>query len=63
MAKIIDMQDKTGNALTTAPTTREPLILQKRIGATTFTVNVRFSESATETLEDKIRRLIQREAA
>ena len=40
---------------------REPLRLRKRIGSTTFVVNVRFSDKATETLEDKILRLIERE--
>jgi hypothetical protein len=39
----------------------EPSILRKRIGSTTYVVNVRFSEKATETLEDKILRLIERE--
>ncbi len=38
-----------------------PLTLRKRIGSTTFLVNVRFSSTSTETLEDKIHRLIQRE--
>jgi hypothetical protein len=36
--------------------------LQKRIGSTTFVVSVRFSATSTETLEDKILRLIEREA-
>ena len=30
----------------------------KRIGSTIFTINVHFSEASTETLEDKITRLI-----
>jgi hypothetical protein len=40
---------------------REPVKLQKRIGSTVFTVNVRFSDKSAETLEDKILRLIERE--
>jgi hypothetical protein len=40
---------------------REPLKLQKRIGSTTFIVNVRFSNTSNETPEDKILRLIERE--
>jgi hypothetical protein len=43
------------------PVEAEPIMLQKRIGSTTFVVSVRFSEKATETLEDKILRLIERE--
>jgi len=39
----------------------EPLMLQKRIGSTMFTVNVRFSNTSTETLEDKLLRLIESE--
>lgn len=39
----------------------EPLMLRKRIGSTTFLVNVRFSSTSTETLEEKIHRLIARE--
>ncbi|MDR1537536.1 MAG: transposon-encoded TnpW family protein [Clostridiales bacterium] len=39
-----------------------PLNLRKRIGSTTYKVSIRFSETATETLEDKILRLIEREA-
>jgi hypothetical protein len=40
---------------------REPLKLLKRIGSTVYSVNVRFSETSKETLEDKILRLIERE--
>lgn len=39
----------------------EPIKLLKRIGSTTFIVNVHFSNTSTEPLEDKIHRLIQRE--
>jgi len=37
----------------------EPLKLLKRIGSTTFLVTVRFSDNATETIEDKILRLAE----
>ncbi|GHU59672.1 hypothetical protein AGMMS49975_27490 [Clostridia bacterium] len=37
---------------------REPIKFAKRIGSTTFLVSVRFSETATETVEDKILRMI-----
>jgi hypothetical protein len=48
-------------AATTARTAHEPLNLLKRIGSTTYMVNVHFSETSKETLEDKILRLIERE--
>ena len=35
--------------------------LRKRIGSTIFEVSVHFSETNTETLEDKILRLMERE--
>ncbi len=34
----------------------------KRIGSTTFTVNIHFSKTGKETVEDRIFRLIEREA-
>jgi hypothetical protein len=43
------------------PNEAEPVKLQKRIGSTVYSVNIRFSDRATETLEDKIFRLIERE--
>jgi len=39
----------------------EPSTLLKRIGSTTYIINVHFSETGRETLEDKILRLIERE--
>ncbi|MDR3185518.1 MAG: transposon-encoded TnpW family protein [Christensenellaceae bacterium] len=45
----------------TTPTGAEPRKLLKRIGSTTYTVTIRFSETATETPEEKILRLIERE--
>ena len=42
---------------------REPLTMQKRVGSTTYVVNVRFSNKATETMEDKILRMIESEVS
>ena len=49
------------SAVTTAPSGREPVKLLKRIGSTTFVVNVHFSDTSKETMEDKLLRLIERE--
>lgn len=43
------------------PSQAEPARLLKRIGSTTFVVNVHFSNAKTETMEDKLLRLINRE--
>ena len=48
-------------AASTAPMGREPLKLLKRVGSTTYMVNVHFSDKSTETMEDKILRLIESE--
>jgi hypothetical protein len=40
----------------------EPITMLRRIGSTTFEVSVRFSGTSKETIEDKILRLIGREA-
>ena len=40
----------------------EPVTLQKRIGSTTYQVNVYFSQTSTETLDDKVLRLIRNDA-
>ena len=40
----------------------KPLRLTKRIGQTTYKVNVHFSETSKDTMSDKIIRLIQSEA-
>ena len=37
----------------------EPVILRKQIGSTTYVVAVHFSQSGTETLKEKIMRLIK----
>ena len=39
----------------------EPVKLLKRIGSTTFVVNVHFSDKSKETMGDKLLRLIERE--
>lgn len=36
--------------------------LRRRIGSTYFTLNARFAEAASETMEDKILRIIKNEA-
>jgi hypothetical protein len=46
---------------TQAAQAAESLVLRKRIGSTTYVVNIRFSETNRETLEDKILRLIESE--
>jgi hypothetical protein len=51
----------TGSAKTAVTDEREPLKLRKRIGSTTFIINVRTSPSATETAEQKLLRLIESE--
>ena len=54
---------KGASAASTAPAGREPLKLRRRIGSTNYTLSIRFSENATETAEDKIFRLIEREVS
>ena len=45
-----------------SPEHRGELIkLRRRIGSTTYTLTIHFSETATETAEDKVLRLIERE--
>ena len=40
----------------------EPHTFRKRIGSTVYEVSVYFSTTSKETIEDKIKRLIEREA-
>jgi len=40
---------------------RESLMLKKRVGSTDFIITVRFNQSAKETIEDKILKLIESE--
>jgi len=46
---------------TEAPADRQPVTLLKRIGSTAVEVTVHFSKTETETLEDKLLRLMERE--
>ena len=39
----------------------EPVMLRKRIGSTTYEVSIHFSKTATETMQDKVLRLIESE--
>jgi len=39
----------------------EPVKLRRRIGSTTYTLIIKFSDTATETADEKILRLIERE--
>lgn len=39
----------------------KPVTLLKRIGSTTFEVNVHFSDKSSDTLEDKLIYLLERE--
>jgi len=50
-------------AATAVSDEREPLRLRKRIGSTTYMVAVRFSDNNTETLEDRILRMIEGEVS
>ena len=52
--------------VTSAATTHEndhaePMKFSKRIGSTTYVVAVHFSQTSSETIEDKLFRLIERE--
>lgn len=49
------------SSASTSPRGSEPIKLRKRIGSTVFIVNVHFSETSTEKLEDKMLRLMERE--
>jgi hypothetical protein len=52
---------QTAKAAAVMPIEAEPRKLLRRIGSTTYKVAIRFSETATETLEQKMLRLIERE--
>ncbi len=43
------------------PTVAEPVKLLRRIGSTTYTVTIRFSDKQSETPENRILRMIERE--
>jgi hypothetical protein len=62
MATTTIVAEKAASAAkTVCSAEREPLMLKKRIGSTDFIINVRFSQTSAETLEDKILRLIESE--
>ena len=52
---------KGADAAMTPEREGEPVKLRRRIGSTTYTLTIRFSETATETAEEKVLRLIERE--
>ena len=54
--------DKKGAAADRGANAAKPLKLLKRIGSTNYEVSVFFSNTSKETMEDKILRLIEREA-
>ena len=54
-----DKKDAVSDRSVNAP---KPLKLLKRIGSTNYEVSVFFSNTSKETMEDKILRLIEREA-
>ena len=56
------MQDAK-NSVAEKRESAEPVTLLKRIGSTDYIVSVHFSQTSTETLEDKILRLIEREVS
>ena len=47
---------------TTQSTAEQPVRMNRRIGSTTFRVAVFFSQRSKETVDDKILRLIERDA-
>jgi len=55
------MQNQTNSAAMMSSNKTEPAILTKRIGSTTYKIVVHFSERSSETIDDKILRLIERE--
>jgi hypothetical protein len=52
---------QTATAAATKRESAEPLKLLTRIGSTTYRVSIRFSDKATETMEQKMLRLIESE--
>lgn len=56
------MENKTENEIRDVPEaeTRQPMLTMKR-GRTTFLIGLHFSDTAKETLEDKVKRLISKD--
>lgn len=55
--------DRMNDSNTLGKTTQEPAEMTKKIGRTTYKVTVHFSQTSTETIADKIKRLIQNDAS
>lgn len=55
-------QPQEREAIITTNMNSQPAVLYRRIGSTTYKVQVHFSDTGTETMGDKIVRLIQNEA-
>lgn len=55
-------QERKANIATIQPAEAKTATIYRRIGSTTYKVRVHFSDTAQETINDKILRLIQREA-
>ena len=55
-------QERKANITTIQPTQGNAATLYRRIGSTTYKVRVHFSDTAEETMNDKILHLIQRES-
>lgn len=59
MSEEIRTPQTTADAPAAAP--KNPPALVKKIGKTTYLVHVHFSESSTETMSDKIKRMLKNE--
>lgn len=57
------MRERTAGAETSGKGRTAPMTMLKRIGSTTYEVTVYLSLTSKETVNDKITRLIQNEAA
>ena len=55
-------QERKANIATIQPAEANTAILYRRIGSTTYKLRVHFSDTAQETMNDKILHLIQHEA-
>jgi hypothetical protein len=55
------VQDAGAAEIASRMSEREPVMLRKRIGSTLYLVNIRYSPSATETIQDKLLRLMESE--
>ena len=55
--------DRMKDINTSVNAAQEPAVITRRIGRTTYMVTVHFSQTSTETIADKIKRLIQNDAS